>query len=460
MTFIERTKTAYTALKMGYDLPLMQKALGENSATVQTLNRALYEFYGKGQMVFSAYDSEKSSKAYVTNDDVYSIINYILTTAAPIPWRVMVRQTDGTSKPENGELQYLIDNPNPYQGRAQFVGAALGYKLLNGNTYLWAPRLEAGANRGKTKEMHVLPANLTKIVFGSPEQPVGGYKVSYTNYSKADFNAGDVMHSKYFNPDIDTYGDMYGLSPLRAAGRQMAISAEGVTSLGTAFKNGGPEGIIAREGTGEGSSFTEVQSTNLMDRFRQMYSGSRNKGKVAMTGATVKWIPMGLSPVDLNILESQRWTFEKLRNIYRFPDHVLSSGGAGTTFDNKDAGKKQLYTECVIPELMGLIEDFNRWLPMYYDPSGNTYVELDLSGIDVLQDDKKAKADWVNACFFIPIDRKQEIMGEAVDPRFKGVYAFPNNVMLVTDPSDLTRPTGIEEEVKRLKAMGISDYGE
>ncbi len=455
MNILERTGILYKAAKDAYDLPLVEKALSDTTVEPQTLNRALYEFHNRGQLIVPMYDSERASKAYVTNDDIYSIINYIITTAAPIPWRVMVRQSDGTAKPENGDLQYRLDNPNPYQGWPQVVGSALGYKLLTGNTYLWAPRLETGVNKGKTREIHVLPANLTKIVFGSTEQPVGGYKVSYTNYSKADFKPEDVMHSKYFNPDIDTYGDMYGLSPIRAAAKKIAISHEGDISMGTAFHNGGPEGVLARDG----EEFTKNQSDNLVERFRQLYSGSRNRGKIAVTGATVKWIPLGLSPVDLKIIESQNWTFEKIRNIYRFPDNVLSSGDKGTTFNNKDSGKKQLYTACVIPELRMLVEDFNRWLPMYYDTSGKTYVELDTSGIEELQEDKKAQADWLNTAWWVTVDRRQQIQGEQVDEQMKGVYAIPTNVQLVKDIagflSDALPDTDVEELAKELKGKGL-----
>lgn len=446
MNYLERTKAFYNAAKAGYDLPLLVKEI-KQEVNLNALNAALYEYYSKGQVVVPTYDSEKSSKAYAKSDDLYSIVNYIITTAGNVPWKVMVRQSDGTSKPENGALQYLIDNPNKYQGRAQMVIAALGYKLLTGNTYLWAPRLDAGANKGKTTELHTLPANLVKIKFGDTEQPIAGYKLKYTNYEKDDLLPNDVLHSKYFNPDIDTYGDMYGLSPLRAASRKMAISEEGDNSLGAAFKNGGPEGIISRDG----EEFTEVQSKNLMSRFAQMFSGSRNRGKIAMTGAQIKWTPLGLSPVDLKILESQYFTFEKLRNIYRFPDNLLSSGAQGATFNNKREAKKQLYTECVIPELQSLLDDFNRWLPMAYDPSGNTYVELDVSGIDVLQEDKKDKTDYLSTAWWIPVDRKQEMMGEAVDEKWKGVYMIPNNLIPVRDLSDLQPDTSIDEALKNLK---------
>ncbi|MFC6998052.1 phage portal protein [Rufibacter roseus] len=454
MNFLERTKTLYQAALLSYDLPMAVKALGNTSVTVQQLNEALYQFHNKGQLMVPAYDSAKSSKAYVTIDDIYSIVNYIITTASPIPWRVMVRQPDGSAKAENGPLQHLIDNPNPHQGREQIVEALLGYKLLNGNTYLWAPRLEVGANKGKAKEMYVLPANRTKIVFGNAINPVGGYKLSYTNYSKEDFKPEDVLHSKYFNPDVEEFGDMYGLSKLRAAAKRMAIAGEIATAQGTSFKNMGPKGVLARDG----DEFTETQATNLEKRFRQKYMGSHNAGAIPMTGGSVKWVPMGLSPVDLDLIESEKWTFDKLCNVFKFPSQVLNNGGEGTTFSNKLEAKKMLYTDCIIPELQSVIADFNRWLPMYYDPSGNTYVELDTSGISILQEDKKAQAEMLNAAWWVSVDRKQEILGETVDPKWKGVYMVPMNMVPVTDPSDFTRATDIEEEVKRLKEKGISDY--
>ena len=51
-------------------------------------------------------------------------------------------------------------------------------------------------------------------------------------------------------------------------------------------------------------ALTPEQATQLKEKLKEEHAGPEKVGKWVVTGAHMTWQQMGLSPVDLNILES------------------------------------------------------------------------------------------------------------------------------------------------------------
>lgn len=437
---------------------------------VVQMNQELYgQYHNKQLIVDRGSASTYVKKGYISNADVYSIIDRAVTNAAAIPWQVVRMDDSGKPIPQpNSPLQKLLDNPNNYEGITQFKISAFGNKLLTGKTFIYGPRLESGVNSGQTLELHVLPAPLVKIVFGSPTQPIAGYTLKYNSGGVIPFKPQDVCYSKYWNPNIGELSDLDGLSPLAAAAKNLGISNELTTTYGNNLVNQGPPGILTRDG----NEFTQQQRNRLNEEWQEISHNWRVRGVIPSTGAMVKWVQMGLSPHDLELLASDKWTFAKLCNVYRMPAGLFNTG-TNDTYENQRQYRESAYTDCYLPLANGLLDDLNRWIAIAYDPTGRTYIRLDLSNVEVLQKDKKMLSDWVNACWFIPVDRKQELLGEKPDPQWKGVYMVPAGLIPVKVPTDLSVPSEgeseppadvpeqVEREIAKMRQIlksGISDY--
>jgi HK97 family phage portal protein len=298
-------------------------------------------------------------------------------------------------------------------------------------------------NKGKTKELWPMSSHLVGIKFGNIEKPILGY--FYTNQPEKLIDPDMVCHVKTWNPDSNGYA-FRGLSPLRAASKNVKMGNSAVIAEVKSFENMGPDGILSRDG----EEFTREQSENLEERFRRKYQGPENAKKIVMTGASVKWQQMGLSPVDLNILESKKYNMATLCNIYGAPVQIFNNTDK-TAFNNMDAAHKQMYLHAVLPPLYALRDGFNRWLTPRY--GNDLYLTPDISGIEVLQANKKEQVEWLSGAWWMKGIAKQRAMGLEEDPEMDK-YFLPTSIieMGAENPDDL------EEEIKKLVKAGIKDY--
>jgi HK97 family phage portal protein len=346
----------------------------------------------------------------------------------------------------NHELQLLIENPNPVMSQFDFIASLMGYYLLTGDAFTFAPFLENGINQGKTKELWPMASHLIGIKFGSIENPIKGY--FYNNQPETLIDPKYVCHVKTWNPDSNGYA-FRGMSPLRAASKNVKMGNSAVIAEVKSFENMGPDGILSREGTGEGSSFTPEQAETLETRYRNKYTGVENAKKIVMTGATVKWQQMGLSPVDLNILESKKYNMATLCNIYGAPVQIFNNTDK-TAFNNMDAAHKQMYLHAVLPVLYAIRDGFNRWLTPKW--GSDLWLTPDISGIEVLQSNKKEMAEWLNVAWWIKGKDKQRMMGLDEDPEMDKYFLPTSIIEMGAEPDDL------DDELKKLLKVGVKDY--
>ena len=132
------------------------------------LLRALSQFNNNFSQINSEFGGDEFVKnGYGGNADVYSIINYIITTASNVPFVLEIKQPDGTWKIDpDSELIRLINNPNPEMGYSLLIEELLGWKMIDGNGYLYAPRISSGKNKGKAQKLWVMPSNGVRVMAG------------------------------------------------------------------------------------------------------------------------------------------------------------------------------------------------------------------------------------------------------------------------------------------------------
>ena len=380
----------------------------------------------------STYDDEQFVKnGYGGNADVYAIINYIITTASNVPLILEKRQADGTWKPEKSNLMDLINNPNPSSGYSLFIEELLGWKLLTGNGYVYAPIIQDGVNKGKTLEMWVMPSAGMEVIGGGATKIVKGY--TYNGWDDELIAPGNVMHLRYFNPMGAIAGDsrniFMGQSPLKAGELVIKKSNTGALSEVTAFANNGAIGVFSRDGND--GSFSELQSEQLNSKWRKMAGGAKNKNSIVHTPANVKYHKIGESPADLKIIESGLAAKRQLASLLKMPTQLLNDPD-GTTFNNQAEAQKSLYTNVIIPEIRGIGEGLVRWLGEAYHPGENIRIVPNTSDIEVLQANKKEQAEWLSKAYWLKGSEKRAIMGLDADEAINDYY-IPTSLIPMSD---------------------------
>jgi HK97 family phage portal protein len=153
--------------------------------------------------------------------------------------------------------------------------------------------------------------------------------------------------------------------------------------------------------------FTDTQASDLEKQWNRKL-GSEKAGKIMVTAAKFDYKQLGLSPVDLNILESQKMDLRDICNVYGVSSELLNDPDNKTN-SNKKESRSALYYERVIPELDSIRDELNRWLVAPYSKQdGKQYhIDYDLSAIPALQEDmEKVTKQLLDAWWLTPNEKR------------------------------------------------------
>ena len=375
--------------------------------TAEAYNRAIYNYLGSS-VVFNAENDESFiNDGYRQNATVYSLINIITRASGIIPFQVYEKQSenkyqkyksltsglqttesmlrqrmirkDAMVELEDTELHQLLNRPNPAQSYNSFMTELIAFGLLTGNRYIYGIAPDSGVNAEKFKELYILPSQHMEINSGGLLEPVKDYSLNYNGTYK--IPADLICHIKNFNPNYNGSGsNLYGQSPLKAGFRSLTTNNEAVTTGVKYLQNQTARGILT---TQEEDGINEVQAQQLKDKFRQSHQGSSNAGDILISPKKMSWVNFGLSASDLSLIEQYNASIKDLCNIYNVPVSLLNNTES-STFNNMREAKKSLYQNAVIPELIKVRDELNRWLVPKYGEK--LCIDFDFTGIAELQE--------------------------------------------------------------------------
>lgn len=420
-------------------------------------NKALYNFLGNSIIWNQENDDTYIKEGYQTNATVYSIINKISNAACTIPLQVYKISDKGAAKTYKSmtsgtldagamlkanilkkraftealehPLQKLLDRPNPSQSYTAWLTEVISFGRLTGNRYIYGVGPDTGANANKFTELYVLPSQNMEIVSGGMMQPIQGYKLIYNGTFEA--SADTICHIKDFNPDYDGTGThLYGQSPLRAGLRSLTANNEALTTGVKYLQNQMGRGLLSSED----GSVNEVQAQQLKDKFKSQHQGSKNAGDIIITPAKLSWINFGLPASDLALIEQYNGTIKDLCNIYGVPVQLLNNTDS-STYNNMKEAKKALYQNAVIPELIKIRDELNRWLTPKY--GNDIFIDFDFTSVPELQEDMdKMVIQLANAWWVTPNEKREAMyFGKDENPLLDD-YFIPANLipMNMKDP--------------------------
>lgn len=419
--------------------------------TSEQYNRAIYNWLGESIVWNPENDDSYITEGYRKNATIYSLVNIITKAATTIPFQVYEIQnqndykrykaiTSGTFDSnvmhkaelyknrslvelDSTPLHKLLDRPNPAQSYASWLTELIAFGKLTGNRYIYGISPDTGMNAGKYTELYVMPSQIMEIVSGGIMQPVQKYKIEYNG--TYEIPAKDICHIKDFNPYYDGTGShLYGQSPLRAGLRMLTTNNEAVQTGVKYLQNQTARGILMSE---EGD-LNEVQAQQLKDKFRKQHQGANNAGDVIITPKKLSWVNFGLNASDVSLIEQYNASIKDLCNIYNVPVQLLNNTDS-STYNNMKEAKKALYQNAVIPELVKVRDELNRWLAPQYGP--NICIEFDFSMIPEMSEDTDKVVDQLSKAWWITPNEKREMMSYGIDEENEQLndYFIPANLI-------------------------------
>jgi HK97 family phage portal protein len=433
----------------------------KNQNTNEQYNRAIYNWLGNSVLWNNENDDSYITQGYQKNATIYSLINLITKAATTIPFQVYEKTNENDYKRykaltsgmmdaasiqkasllqknalvelQDTELHKILERPNPAQSYNAWLTELIAFGKLTGNRYIYGIGPDTGANVGKFTELYVMPSQVMEIISNGIMEPVSKYKLEYNGTKYID--ASEICHIKDFNPYYDGTGShMYGQSPLRAGLRSLTTNNEAVQTGVKYLQNQTARGLL----TSEMGDINEVQAQQLKDKFRRQHQGSDNAGDIIITPNKMSWVNFGLNASDVSLIAQYNASIKDLCNIYNVPVQLLNNTES-SSYNNMKEAKKALYQNAVIPELIKIKDELNRWLaPKYGD---KLCIEFDFSVIPEMQEETEKVVDQLSKAWWITPNEKRSAMNYGKDEENTQLddYFIPAN-LIPTNPSDIDLP--------------------
>jgi len=299
-----------------------------------------------------------------------------------------------------------------------FIEGHIIYKQAIGNSYWYKPTLDVGINKGKTKELWLMPSNNVEVLSGSSwMNPVGGYQLNIN--TTVSFTAEEVYHCKFFNPLFGSEQSLYGQSPLRAAARIVSKQNEAENTELKQFKNQSPPYLLYKDSSDVMSSLTGEQAGQLEDQFKD-YNKKYKSGLPIVLRDKFGMIKLGVSPVDLNILNSSIEGRRVLCNIYGMAAGLFNDT-TNLSYNNMMEMERGSWNNCMKPLLDGIGRDLTNCLingvPEYIKQG--LFFGFDYSEVAAMQKDRGAMVTWMKQAYLTPNEIRDAV----------GYNPFPDETM-------------------------------
>ena len=398
-----------------------------------------------GRLVMPADNKETYiNEGYNVNDIIYSVINMILDKVRLPDWNLYkvvdekklrlrnsillkknptqkeLKQLEVLKKEalepitnfnlQLGKLNDLLEYPNDLETFQEFFALGCLYKLTTGDKFQRGTILSGGANAGIPQSIDNLPAQLMKIDINNdfPARPTQ-YELMVFNQK---FTPAEILHEIYSNPNWSINGEqLYGFSPLRPFLKNTVRNNSAKMASIAKYQNGGTEELIYVDEPNVGTGEQRTKQAEEIKRklITPEYRGPQAQGKYAVSGWKMGSVKLGLSPVDLGIIDSEKWDAIMFCNGYGVPPELL--GLTQKTFNNMKEAEKALTTRSALPLLECGKYSFNRKLQTDWGFKGiNVYADYETEMFTELQADQNETATWLDKVIMIKPDEQRELL--------------------------------------------------
>ena len=371
----------------------------------------------------------------------YAVISWIAEKAAKVPFVLFKGNGESRERVLQNAFLSLIEKPNSYQTAFNFKFQAYGYLLSTGALYIYIPKLSSG----RWTEMHIIPSDFVQPVY---ERAFEGPSSFIIKDSGMTIPKEEMLYIFKDSLKYDEVGvGQDGHSPMKSLLTVLQKTADIDRADLATIQNGGVNGILTER---SGDHWDQEAAELVEQKMRDKAYGPNNKGKWLVTSGDVSFIPIGMSPVDLNLYQANNQVLRDICIVYHIPYIIFDQTDTSASFGShmKEA-RKMAYTDGILPLVENFCDAMN-----HYGLQGfgrDIALDYDTSLIEELQSDNKIIADTLSVQWWKPIDQKQRESGMEVDPKMEGVYLIPGNLVRFEDFDFEAQTLRIEDEFRALE---------
>jgi HK97 family phage portal protein len=325
-------------------------------------------------------------ESVLAHPTVYRCVNLIASDVAKMRTMLVERQDLVKNlwlEVEVPAFSPVLRRPNHFQTPAQFKKAWLISRLVHGNTYVLLER----DSRDVVTAMYVLDPNGTKPVV-APDGAVL-YQVREDNLSGVSSDEAmmaipsrDIMHdriSPLFHP-------LVGIPPLYAAGGPAHVGLIVQRNSGDYFNNDkNPPGILTAPGI-----ITQAQADEMVARWH-----ARQRGKIAVLGNGLSYVPLRGTVVESQTVEHLKWTAEAVAAAFGVPAFMVGAGPV-PALNNTEALTRQYYVSCLHDHVHDMETVMDAGLALDRETTGGRWLGVQLDVMALMQMDTATQMETLS----------------------------------------------------------------
>lgn len=245
---------------------------------------------------------------------VWACVSLLVENISSLPLMVYKMQSGGRRETDRSSMLYMVlhHQPNKRHTSQEFWEQMLLNYFLRGNAYA---KIERNAS-GDVVALWPLSADQIEVIVANDGSLL--YVYSYDTSAIA-YTEKDILHIRGMG------NGSVGLSPLdyMRASVGLAISAQDHTNK-TYRKNARRPGILMSDNV-----LTPEQREALKKNFGDIVSGSQKE--LYILEAQFKFEALGMSPADMQLLETRKFAVEDLARWFGVPSVLINDAGQTTS---------------------------------------------------------------------------------------------------------------------------------
>ena len=360
------------------------------------------------------FSKRSNQEFYKKVRTIYRCVRMIGKNGATLPVALMKR---GITKDKDSEvfdhpsLNILYGKANRIQSGTSFLMFYTSSYLINGNAYM---RL-IGSKQRPLEFEPLFPQNMRPEESKSGDFPIA-YKYMTSKGVEETIPYDEICHTMDYNPD----SLLEGLSPVSVASLTAEMQHYSEQWNRNTIKRGGKIPFVIRfKGNLSDEQFKKAEA-----RVRSTWEGTKNVGKIQLMDGDASIEKIGMTPQDMDWINTQKLTTREIANIYGIDSMLLNDPEAKTHANRSDA-RKALYTETIFPVMKEIYDSLSFFL--FYDKNiGRTthYFRIKREDVEAIQTELKDKILALDkAWYFTPDEKREECGKERLNtPAMKKIY--------------------------------------
>ncbi|PHJ53867.1 hypothetical protein VF04_35060 [Nostoc linckia z7] len=355
-------------------------------------------------ILYGTYGEQNFINLFYCVPEIFAPVHEIASRVSDAIWELRkVRKSGGKHDDEtiytDAAFNRLFSNPNPLQPFKDFIYMAVCYELLTGKSFIYANRPAILPNEWRsTVNWWVLPAQNVII---DHKQGVNTYAATDVKDFVSRYRVTDNGAMRDFEPDkvlpLVRLSLQFGndirktRSPLSGAGKAIKNLLLVYAARGAIYFKQGPQGIFVSAKTDEDGTvpLTSTEKANFLADLQANYGVTHGRGLYAVSNQAMNYLQVGSSIQDLLPFDETQTDAVAIYAALRVPRHLVPTKDQ-STFSNANADLKSFYSDVIIPMAQRYAEAFTNFFNLEAE---RKYINADFSHVDILQENKKERAD-------------------------------------------------------------------